>query len=348
MIDAAQGRGSGGAPRPVPFSHFRSPHSDSARFMPPPPPRTVPANARGPAPRPASAKARSRQLALLAERSRKDRLLHELAYRKRRGLRMCRSLFGDAPAAPPVLVFTTSRSGSTWLCELISRIQRRGHIPEHLRPLHFEYALREDDGREQLARWVQEAATLLRSGRSGGSKLIWDYVPELPCMRAADSGRHMLGPLLALHPVCLRLRRRDIAAQAVSRYWSAATGVYHHRRSQRRALRAASDPVPDPRQGPSFDAGAIRHHEEILQRAEAHLDAFLPALGVPVHAIDYETLLAEPATVMLPIARLLRGDIAEQARQRRVQRALRRALLAKGGGREQLQWLARYRQWRGA
>ncbi|MEL7044980.1 MAG: hypothetical protein AAGL66_08170, partial [Pseudomonadota bacterium] len=117
--------------------------------------------------------------ALLPLRSRLEWAAEEWTFRRRQALALGRAALGRRHKPTPLLIFTTSRSGSTWLTELLFGINQCGPLPEHLRPEHFEYALRAADGGEVLSNWIHEAAALVRSGRHGGSKLIWDYFPDL-------------------------------------------------------------------------------------------------------------------------------------------------------------------------
>ena len=78
--------------------------------------------------------------------------------------------------------------------------------------------------------YCYEAAALIGDRRYGGTKLIWDYFPELFQAGELSELRTALAPLLDLDPVFLRLRRGDIEAQAVSRSLASQTGVDHRYR----------------------------------------------------------------------------------------------------------------------
>jgi LPS sulfotransferase NodH len=281
--------------------------------------------------------------AILSEYTRRDRIELEVAFRKRQVLGICRAAVGRRRAATPLLVLTTSRSGSTWLCELLSGINHRGPLPEHLRPQHLEYAIGSPDGRARLTAWLEEAALRIRSGRDGGSKLIWDYFPELFAASDAAKLRTALAPLLALAPACVRLRRRDLAEQAVSRYRASLTGVYHHQRRAGTGLLATQDGAGAQARATIFDAAAIARHEDVLRRAEAHLDAAIASLGRPVHELIYEELAAAPRELLLPITARLREDLDQRAQRQRLQRALDCARIQKTGDVLQTEWTRRYR-----
>ena len=165
--------------------------------------------------------------ALLAEQRPKQRALETMGF-ARRWLRWHRPrILGGRTQPRPVLVLTTSRSGSTWLCEMLARGSWAGPIPEHLRPPHFTYAMGIHDSGKCLAPVADTIATQMRSGFFGGSKLIWDYFPDLPALADPARCTEVLKPLLDLSPIIVRLQRDDRIAQAISRYRSANTSVFH-------------------------------------------------------------------------------------------------------------------------
>ena len=165
--------------------------------------------------------------ALFERRSLLEKVRQETAYRVRQVRAILSAAMGQRRVISPVVVFTTSRSGSTWLCNVLFGINQCGLLPEHLRPIHFKSALSKPNGQHQLRILLDEAAALIGDRRYGGAKLIWDYFPELFQAGELSELRTALAPLLDLHPVFLRLRRRDIEAQAVSRSLASQTGVYH-------------------------------------------------------------------------------------------------------------------------
>ncbi len=251
---------------------------------------------------------------------------------------------GQRRVISPVVVFTTSRSGSTWLCNLLFGINQCGLLPEHLRPIHFKSALGQPNGQHQLRILLDEAAALIGDRRYGGSKLIWDYFPELFPADESSELRAALAPLLDLDPVFLRLRRRDIAAQAVSRSLASQTGLYHRYRGQKGFIREASKrPIADVSSDPIYNLEKIEHHEEILKRAESHLDASIAGLGIAVHEIMYEQLAADPYSELQPVVASLRSDLSAENQARRLRRALSHATIAQSENVEKIDWLARYR-----
>lgn len=280
--------------------------------------------------------------ALMHELTWRDRARREANLWKRQLLCASRALAGRARTTPPLLVFTTSRSGSTWFCELLSGIKQCATLPEHLRPLHFQYALRASASEEVLQNYLKQASKLIHSGRDGGSKLIWDYFPELIPRIGIGSPCSILAPLIELSPFCLRLRRRDRISQAVSRYRSAQTGAYHNRRQPRLYPFAQQHPQQPVTVG-TFDRAAIAHHDDILRRAEDHLDWFLEGLGTRVYEITYEELVADPSAVLLPIAARLRQDMSPSAQRLCVKRTLDRARIIKGEDSLQADWVQRFR-----
>jgi LPS sulfotransferase NodH len=282
---------------------------------------------------------------LLGDRTFPRAVAQEMDFRKRQALAAGLATLGVRRAPRPLLVLTTSRSGSTWLSDLLSGINQSGPLPEHLRPQHFKFALAVADGQGLLRHWIEEAAALIRSRRSGGSKLIWDYFPELFPVGESASLRTTLTPFFELNPLCLRLRRRDKTAQAVSRYLSSQTGVYHsykghlslwRRRGKGKKLMADSGPLL------AYDAARIAHHEAVLQRAESHLDASIAAMDIELHELVYEDLMADPAGVLKPIVENLRPELTPGKQTLRLQRALRRTRLSKNENALLTEWRDRY------
>ena len=282
--------------------------------------------------------------ALFEERLLFDTVKHELAFRSRQMRTMLLAAMGQRRAVSPVVVFATSRSGSTWLCNLLFGINQCGPLPEHLRPIHFKSALGQLKGRCQLRKLLDEAATLIRSRRYGGSKLIWDYFPQLFPLDESRDLQTALAPLQELNPVFLRLRRRDIAAQAVSRSLASQTGEYHRYRDKRNARRETARKVmSDTAAGPTYNSAQILQHERILKRAESHLDASISDLGILTQEIVYEELAADPYAALQPLVAVLRSELSPDRQARCLQRALSRASILRSDNAEQIEWLARYR-----
>jgi len=282
--------------------------------------------------------------ALFVQRSLTEKVRQESAYRGRQVRAILSAAMGQRRVISPVVVFTTSRSGSTWLCDVLFGINQCGLLPEHLRPIHFRSALSKPNGQHQLRILLDEAAALIGDRRYGGTKLIWDYFPELFQAGESSELRTALAPLLDLDPVFLRLRRGDIEAQAVSRSLASQTGSYHRYRvlkgfkretSERLVAEVSSDPI--------YNLEQIEHHEEILKRAESHLDASIAGLGIAVHEIMYEQLAADPYSELQPVVASLRPELSAENQARRLQRALSRATIAKSENVEQIDWLHRYR-----
>ena len=281
---------------------------------------------------------------LLSERSFAVRVKQEIAFRKRQWRALLLAAKGQRRTPTPVLVLTTSRSGSTWLCELLFNINESGPLPEHIRPQHFKYAMGQPDGQHLLRNLLEDAAALIRNGRCSGSKLIWDYVPELFSGSEVDTLRTVLSPLSDLRPICLRLRRQDIAAQAVSRCLSSQTGIYHRYRGAADDSTQTGTPVMENVDSQlTYDTADIAHHEKVLQSAESHLEASISGLGLAVHEVVYEELLADPGKVLEPLVASLRPELSRAKRASLLHHTLRGARVARNENMQQIEWLARYR-----
>lgn len=281
---------------------------------------------------------------LLSERTFAVRVRQEIAFRKRQWRALLLAATGQRRVPTPVLVFTTSRSGSTWLCELLSNINQAGPMPEHIRPQHFKYAMGQPDGQHLLRNLLEDAAALIRNGRCSGSKLIWDDVPELFAESEVAALRNVLSPLSDLRPICLRLRRRDIAAQAVSRCLSSQTGIYHRYRGTGDDLTKTGGAVME-NVGSQliYDTVDIAHHEKVLQSAESHLEASISGLRLTVHEVVYEDLLADPGKVLEPLVTSLRPELSPAKRATLLLHTLQGVRVAKTQNTRQIEWLTRYR-----
>ncbi len=282
--------------------------------------------------------------ALFEERLLLDRIKHELAFRGRQVRAILLAAMGQRRVISPVVVFTTSRSGSTWLCDVLFGINQCGLLPEHLRPIHFKSALSKPNGQHQLRILLDQAAALIGDRRYGGTKLIWDYFPELFQAGELSELRTTLAPLLDLDPVLLRLRRGDIEAQAVSRSLASQTGEYHRYRDKRKTRReTARQIMSDTAPGPAYDSAQIMQHEKILKRAESHLDASICELGILTREIVYEELAADPYAALQPLVAILRPELSPDRQARRLQLALSGASIVRSDSAERSDWLARYR-----
>lgn len=281
---------------------------------------------------------------LFIERTLTARVKQEIAFRQRQWHALLLAAKGQRKEHAPALVFTTSRSGSTWLCELLLNINQSGPLPEHIRPHHFKYAIQQTNGRDLLRDLLHEAAVLIQEKRYSGSKLIWDYFPTLFSESSVSGLKAMLAPLFDLEPICIRLRRRDIVAQAVSRYVSTQTGVYHTYRGSRRPSSDVREQIvesADPNL--TYNMAEIKRHERILQCAESHLDARISDLGPAIYEIVYEDLLTDPSAVLQPLVARLRPRLSPKDQVTLLHNSLRNARVARNENVLQSNWLARYR-----
>jgi LPS sulfotransferase NodH len=236
----------------------------------------------------------------------------------------------------PIVVLTTSRSGSTWVCELLSRGAWADPIPEHFRPEHSAWAKQLGSDASDLAGLFAAIARQLDRGVCGGTKLIWDDLPDFPTLARATDCKQLLAPLLELSPLMVRLRRRDPISQAISRYRSATSGVYHQ-------WDAGSAPqCPETASiEPHYDFDSILHHLEVLQRAENHLDALWELIDDDKYSLEYEQTRADVGTHLLPILTAATNRPAELV-EARLQHVLRASHLRAADSGIAREWAERF------
>lgn len=237
------------------------------------------------------------------------------------------------PVPGPFIVLTTSRSGSTWLCNLLSKALYIEPMREDFRPKHFQGFLG-----GQLV--VNDLLNLAQASFNGtampprlGSKLIWDSIPELKRRLSPADITAFTNLYRENQPVLVRLVRRDRVAQAVSRYIAARSGVFHKHIPTSTALRKDSATSHSTGRSESssesasaevsYDFEAIHKHYKPLVRAEKHLDDTLANTQVPVHTFFYEDLVDDPVTGLVDVLSYLLGDEDESLRPYLAQRAVK-------------------------
>ncbi len=195
------------------------------------------------------------------------------------------------PFSPPANVTTicavlfTSRSGSTWLGQLLGSSGRINTIREHMKPIRLVRFARwyEFDDLAECAERIIEAHAI--DGLYGFKGNFGSLVPFVYC-GAYAAYRDSLKVVL--------MTRRDIVGQAVSIRKAEITGVWHgHKHKQ--------PPVPD--EAYSYDAilKAILNIADVNSR----LRSFAEGNGHPSIALTYEDLCADPVKQTDAILRFL-------------------------------------------
>jgi LPS sulfotransferase NodH len=232
-----------------------------------------------------------------------------------------------APKPRPLVVLTTSRSGSTWLCDVLSRASHCGPIAEHLRPKHFEALVQHRSSWPDLQEALGDITLLLEQRTFGGTKIIWDYFPDLEEKFPDGSLQSAFDQLFASNPIIVRLQRQDRAKQAISRYIASQTGVYH--RLERPKWRRARAPKLQPSVSAGnldYDFESILHHYKILTRAETNLDNFISSIPYDFVSLRYEETRGEPIASMLePLGLMLAGVPSQANLKKRLGAALEKS-----------------------
>lgn len=217
--------------------------------------------------------------------------------------------------SPHVVVLTTSRSGSTWLCDLLTRSLKCHPIREDVRPEHVKAFL---DGQRDFGRFIEPLDQALNRDAwvpRIGSKLIWDSMLHVEKALSEKQKSRLVNLFEAKTPVLIRLQRTDRASQAVSRYLAFQSGVWHrfnHRSAVRKVV--VLPPSGDRDEDPAGESDALTYryeevfpHYQTLVRAENHLDRFLRDLQLPCLEISYEALRENPEHQLLNLLGALYG-----------------------------------------
>ncbi len=201
----------------------------------------------------------------------------------------------------PYVVCSTPRSGSGLLCRRLAAAGA-GVPVEYFNPLHRD-ALTERWGCGRALREYLGALLARRTSASGvfGVKLHWS---QLIALRAEALGVQDGEPgyavdagfLRALLPGVrfVRIVRLDVDRQAVSLWFSLATGVW--------SAAAHDDDAPAPRAEVPYRFEGIDRCRRLIENAELHWDRFLRANGIEAPVVTYEQLVADPAGTAAAVA----------------------------------------------
>ena len=181
------------------------------------------------------------------------------------------------------MICATSRSGSTYLCELLASTGVLGNPREYFNTSGRRRRNDPDYPSDRLA----QLDIIRTSGATGnGIYAVKVIGPQLlRIKKRIDPFRDL--PKLAL----VRLRRMDVVGQAISLTRARQTGQF-----------VASDRA---RGASAYDAQAIREALRSIAAQEAIWDAAMARLGVQPLSVTYEDILADPQGVVDRIALLL-------------------------------------------
>jgi len=232
-----------------------------------------------------------------------------------------------------IAVLTTSRSGSTWFCDLLARSLYSAPIPEHLRPADIEAFL---DGSCDFATLLAKLECAFYRHRTlpvVGTKIIWDPMRRVEAALTPAQLFQLQELMRDRQPVLVRLQRQNRVAQAVSRYLATQSGVWHR-------VEAGGSPTKPPAtaegsarpgddalsgRSPPYSFEAIERHWRALTAAENHLDSVLSRPDIDCLTVHYESLCQDPVTSLSPVLRALfpLEDSAADTR-RRAEKAARK------------------------
>jgi trehalose 2-sulfotransferase len=190
--------------------------------------------------------------------------------------------------APPLadrgyMICATSRTGSTYLCQLLSSTGVLGNPREYFNTAGQR---RRFDPAYPTNRRAQLDIIRTRGATGNGIYGVKVIGPQLLSLAGSiDPFRDL--PNLAL----VRIRRHDLLGQAISLARARQTGQF-----------IASDL---PRGAAAYNAGAIRHGLRSIEQQDAIWDAAIGPLGVQPLSIAYEDILADPQVVVDRIAELM-------------------------------------------
>lgn len=190
--------------------------------------------------------------------------------------------------APPLadrgyMICATWRSGSTYLCQLLASNGLLGNPDEYFNRAGQR---KHNDPAYPSGRRAQLDIVRTRGATSNGIYAVKVISSQFQRYKAhADPFRDL--PNLAL----VRIRRRDVLAQAISLARARQTGQFFASDRQRGAA--------------AYDARAIRHAIGSLEKEEALWDEVIGRRGLQPLTIAYEDILADPQAVVDRIASLM-------------------------------------------
>ena len=203
-------------------------------------------------------------------------------------------LLGE-PTPRPVIIMTTSRSGSTLLSELLVYALGAGGIKENLRANHLDRRTGEDATKVIVSRVIAQIVNEIDQKSIMGTKVIWDNFHAFEFLSTPHSIKEVFAPIFELKPVVLRLRREDRVAQAISRKIAVLTNRYHLSSSNAHLFSKIFSGSRRTDLGSlEYNREAILKHMKVLNKAEKNLDHFFSEFEQDYILISYEELVQQP------------------------------------------------------
>jgi LPS sulfotransferase NodH len=198
---------------------------------------------------------------------------------------------------------TTPRTGSNFLCEVLSGIGVAGNPQEYFWNIPvWQKQWGVSDAGSYLDRIAQEGAT--PNGVFGIKMMNW-HLDECAAMVAETPKRSLPPPLLSavfpnVHYVWLT--RRDRVRQAISLHRAHQTGQWRNTDAE----------VRSPAREPSFDFELIDLFVDALMLGDAEWQDYFTSAGVRPFTLVYEDFIQDPAQAGLDILHYLRIPVPEQ------------------------------------
>lgn len=190
-----------------------------------------------------------------------------------------------------IFICTTPRSGSTWFCNLLASTGIAG-TPESWYRAQDMARHAKDWGLEAQAGILTYITAAQRAAASPNgttaTRIMWGTLDEMLAAIKAVTPPQAGNDAVLLAQIFgptryIRLIRRDLAAQAVSRYRAEQSGQWH-----------VTDAVNAPPAEPAYDFAAIH---SFVAEAEAHnaaWQAWLSRNAIPPITVIYEELMDNP------------------------------------------------------
>jgi len=182
------------------------------------------------------------------------------------------------------IIATTSRSGSTHLCRMLTSTGRLGEPAEY-------YNVRVKPERMQLWNAADDVdyfrQMLLRTSTANGACGL------KAATLAFENFRRELGPIFELlRPTYIWLRRRDVLRQAISLYRAEATDVWHWHNGQ-----------PKPSACPPLDAARIKRCRRQIEQANDAWARWFADENIFPLKLWYEDVIAAPLATVRAVCR---------------------------------------------
>ena len=172
------------------------------------------------------------------------------------------------------MIAVTARTGSSWLCDMLTSTGVAGRPREHL---WYRFS-----GEDLKSEWSQFDAA-----NPFGTKLVFGELTQIwKILNAADRTACRM----------VWMRRKDRLAQAVSMYRARESNCWSHRTGR---------VVPQAHRTVHFDAERIMAHHRDLETQDQQLDRWLHSHEVPFIQVWYEDLVDNAERVVNDILRFL-------------------------------------------